>query len=181
MSDHPPTLTSSGRLTTAHLRGVLGVGFISFSSTLVKLADASPNTITLFRSLYAVPVLILLWLPRRRNDRRTRRERATAIGAGLILSVDLMLFHAAIDAIGAALGIVLANLQVLFVAFAAYLVYRDRPSRAAYVALPAVLVGVAALSGLGRTDSFGDNPILGVVLGVGSAVAYAAFLLTFRS
>ncbi len=176
---HTPR-SSTGRLTQAHLRGVLGVAFISFSSTLVKLADASPNTVTFFRALYALPVLILLRQPRRAADRRIRRERLIAVGSGLILSVDLMLFHAAIDAIGAALGIVLANLQVLFVAFAAYLVYRDRPSRAAVVALPAVLIGAALLSGLGRADSYGSDPVLGVALGVGSAVAYAAFLMTFR-
>jgi drug/metabolite transporter (DMT)-like permease len=104
-----------------------------------------------------------------------------AIGSGLILSIDLMLFHAAIDVIGAALGLVLANLQVLFVAFAAYLVYRDRPSRAAFIALPAVLVGAALLSGLGRADSYGDDPLLGVLLGIGAAISYAAFLMMFRS
>ncbi len=156
------------------------MAFISFSSTLVKLADASPNTVTFFRALYAVPLLLLLRQPRRSLDRRTGRDRLIALGSGLVLSVDLMLFHAAIDAIGAALGIVLANLQVLFVAFAAYLVYRDRPSRAAVAALPAVLLGAALLSGLGRTDSYGDDPSLGVALGVGSALAYAAFLMTFR-
>ena len=104
-----------------------------------------------------------------------------AIGAGLILSVDLMLFHAAIDVIGAALGLVLANLQVLFVAFAAFLVYRDRPSRAAFIALPTVLFGAVLLSGLGRADSYGTDPRLGVALGVGAAIAYAAFILMFRS
>lgn len=169
------------RLTATHVRGLIGVSFISFSSTLVKLADSSPNTVTFFRALYAIPLLLLLWAPGRARDRRTGRARAMAIGSGLILSVDLMLFHAAIDAIGASLGLVLANLQVLFVALAAYLVYRDRPSRAALVALPAVLVGAAFLSGLGRIDSFGDDPRRGVLLGIGAAMAYAAFLMTFRS
>ena len=169
------------RLMTTYLRGVVGVAFISFSSTLVKLADSSPNTVTFFRAIYAIPMLVLVWAPRRSADRRTRRERSIAIGAGLMLSVDLMLFHAAIDAIGAALGLVLVNLQVLFVAFAAFLVYRDRPSRAAFVALPTVLLGAVLISGLGRADSYGAEPGLGVALGVGAAIAYASFILMFRS
>lgn len=168
------------RLTATYLRGVIGVAFISFSSTLVKLSEASPNTITFFRALYAIPMIALIRFPRRAEDRRTRRERTLAIGAGLILSIDLMLFHAAIDVIGAALGLVLANLQVLFVAFAAFLVYRDRPSRTAFVALPTVLFGAVLLSGLGRDDSYGTNPGLGVALGVGAAIAYAAFIMMYR-
>lgn len=168
------------RLTSTYLRGVIGVAFISFSSTLVKLADSSPNTVTFFRALYAIPILWVIWVPVRATDRRSSKERLVAVAAGLILSVDLMLFHAAIDAIGAALGIVLANMQVLFVAFLAYVVYRDRPSRAAAIALPIVLIGAALLSGLGRADSYGDQPALGVILGLGAAVAYASFILLFR-
>lgn len=167
--------------TSIYLRGTVGVAFISFSSTLVKLSEASPNTVTFFRALYAIPMLLLIWRPARSRDRRSTRERAMAIGAGLMLSVDLMLFHAAIDAIGAALGLVLANLQVLFVAFAAFLVYRDRPTRAAFIALPTVLAGAAFLSGFGRIDTYGAEPGLGVVLGVGAAMAYAGFILMFRS
>jgi len=173
--------SAPSRLTTTYLRGVAGVAFISFSSTLVKLSDSSPNTVTFFRAIYAIPMLVLVWAPRRSADRRTRRERSIAVGAGLMLSVDLMLFHAAIDAIGAALGLVLVNLQVLFVAFAAFLVYRDRPSRAAFIALPTVLLGAVLISGLGRADSYGAEPALGVALGVGAAIAYASFILMFRS
>lgn len=169
------------RLTATYLRGVVGVAFISFSSTLVKLSEASPNTITFFRALYAIPMIALIRFPRRAQDRRTRRDRTMAIAAGLILAVDLMLFHAAIEVIGAALGLVLANLQVLFVAFAAFLVYRDRPSRPAFIALPTVLFGAVLLSGLGRADSYGTNPGLGVALGIGAAIAYAAFIMMYRA
>ena len=177
-TDQKPT---TDRLPITYLRGVVGVAFISFSSTLVKLSEASPNTVTFFRAIYAVPMLLVLWAPRRALDRRSRQERAMAFGAGLMLSVDLMMFHSAIDAIGAALALVLVNMQVLFVAFAAFLVYRDRPSRAAFIALPTVLIGASLLSGLGRTDSYGDEPALGVILGLGAAVAYALFILMFRS
>jgi drug/metabolite transporter (DMT)-like permease len=39
---------------------------------------------------------------------------------------------------------------------------------------------VALVSGLGREDTFGENPLLGTVFGLASAVFYAAFLLAFR-
>lgn len=163
------------------MRGFVGVAFISFSSTLVKLAETSPNTVTFFRAVYAIPILLFMWAPRRADDRRARRDRIIAFSAGLILSIDLVLFHTSIDLIGAALGLVLVNLQVLFVALAAYAVYRDRPSTAVFVALPLVLVGATLLSGLGRADSYGSEPVLGVVLGIGAAVAYAGFIMTIRS
>jgi drug/metabolite transporter (DMT)-like permease len=40
---------------------------------------------------------------------------------------------------------------------------------------------VALVSGLGRVDSFGSNPLVGTLLALMSAVFYAAFILGIRS
>jgi drug/metabolite transporter (DMT)-like permease len=46
--------------------------------------------------------------------------------------------------------------------------------------LPVVLGGVALLSGLGAEDAYGRRPVLGVLLGVVSALCYSVFLLLLR-
>src|SRR5439155_609619 len=76
-------------------------------------------------------------LAARRGDRRAAAERWLAFAGGLILAVDLNLWHESIALVGAGLGTVIANVQVVFVAIAAWLLYGERPSagRIATIAL----------------------------------------------
>ncbi len=104
-----------------------------------------------------------------------------AAGAGLFLALDLVLWHRSIDLIGAGLATVLANTQVVFVGVAAWVIYRERPSGLAFVTIPVVFGGVVLISGLGRADAFGDDPVAGVALGVLAGLAYSGFLLMFRA
>jgi drug/metabolite transporter (DMT)-like permease len=163
------------------LIALTGVIAITFTAVLVRLADVSPLTAAFFRAAYALPVLLTLWLTRRSSDDRPAADRRLAFAAGLLLALDLWLFHAAIDAIGAGLGTLLANIQVVFVALAAWALHQERPSTTALVAVPVVFLGVALLSGLGRADTYGNDPVAGVVLGFLSGIAYASFILTYRA
>jgi drug/metabolite transporter (DMT)-like permease len=160
------------------LAGVVG---ISFSAIFVRLSEASPSTAAFFRAAYALPLLALLWLPVRHRDRRSPRVRLTAVLAGAILGADLAAWHRSIESIGAGLATVLGNTQVVFVAFAAWWLYGERPRRAAWLALPVMLVGVVLTSGLGATGAYGDDPLRGVAFGMLTAVLYTLFLLVIRS
>lgn len=163
-----------------HLIALLGILSISFSAVFVRLAAVSPVTATFFRAAYALPILVVLWIAQRGKDRRTRRERWLALASGLVLAVDLDLWHESIILVGAGLSTVIANTQVIFVAAAARLLYREPlpPSRVALIGI--VFTGVALTSGLGRSDAYGSAPILGVVLGVLAGLSYSTFLLVFR-
>ena len=164
-----------------HLLALVGVLSISCSAVFVRLAAVSPVTATFFRALYALPLLALVWLAQRSSDRRSRRDRAIALGSGLILAVDLNLWHACIARVGAGLGTVIPNVQVVFVALAAWLVHGERPAASRVVTAALVLAGVVLASGLTRPDAYGVDPVAGVALGVAAGVCYAAYLLVFRS
>jgi drug/metabolite transporter (DMT)-like permease len=164
-----------------HLLALLGVLSISFSAILVRLAAVSPVTATFFRAAYAVPVLAAIWALGRRRDHRRRRERGLAFVSGLILAADLTLWHESIALVGAGLGTVIANVQVVFVAAAAWVLYGDRPSRRTVAVIALVLAGVALTSGFARADAYGADPVTGALIGVVAGVAYAAFLLVFRA
>jgi drug/metabolite transporter (DMT)-like permease len=82
---------------------------------------------------------------------------------------------------GAGLATVLANTQVVFVGVAAWVIYRERPTGLALATIPVVFGGVALISGLGRADAFGDDPLGGVAFGVVSGASYSVFLLVFRA
>jgi drug/metabolite transporter (DMT)-like permease len=162
----------------AALAGALA---ISFSAILYALSEVSPVTGAFYRNLYALPVLVLIWWARRGQDRRTRRKRLIAFGAGLLLGLDVVVWHISIEFIGAGLSTLIANSQVIVVAVVAWLFLGERPSRQLFIAIPVVLFGVALVSGLGRVDSFGSNPLVGTLLALMSAVFYAAFILGIRS
>jgi drug/metabolite transporter (DMT)-like permease len=164
-----------------HLLALLGILSISFSAVFVRLAAVSPVTATFFRAAYALPVLLPLWLVQRSRDRRGRRERWLALVSGLILAADLALWHESIALVGAGLGTVIANVQVVFVAIAAWLLYGDRPTAGRMLTIGAVLAGVALTSGLARPDAYGARPVAGAVVGVLAGVCYAAFLLVYRT
>jgi drug/metabolite transporter (DMT)-like permease len=164
-----------------HILALLGIVIISFSAILVVLADVSPSTAALFRNVYALPALLLIHLMLRDRDRRDMRAHLLAFAAGMLLAVDLNLWHRSIGLVGAGLSTVLANIQIVFVGAAAWIMHRERPSRWAFVMVPFVFLGAALISGLGQPGAYGSNPTLGTVYGVLAGLLYAAFLILFRA
>ncbi len=163
-----------------HLLALAGVFFISFSAILVRLADVSPSTSAFFRMAYAIPPLLLFAFAIRKKDIRKPAMRWLAVGSGLILAVDLSMWHWSIGLVGAGLATVLANIQVVFVGLISWLYLRERPSRLAVAVIPVVLCGVVLTSGLGRPNAYGTDPIAGAALGAGAGMLYAIFLILFR-
>ena len=163
------------------LLAVLGAGTISASGIMITLAHTGAVTAAFYRCFLALPVLVLLAvLEQRRRGPRPPGARAGALVAGLFLAVDLVLWNHAIMEVGAGIATVLGNLQVLFVAFAAWAVFRERPERRFLIFLPVVMAGVVMVSGLvGRAGS-GTHPLAGIGYGLATSLAYSAFLLILR-
>jgi drug/metabolite transporter (DMT)-like permease len=159
----------------------LGAACISASAILVKLAGTGAATTAFYRCLLALPLLgALAVAEQRRRGPRPLAVRGGAIAAGLLLAVDLVLWNHAIAEVGAGIATVLGNLQVLFVALAAWVLFREPPGRRFLIALPVVLAGVVLVSGLIGDTTGGSHPLAGIAYGLGTSVAYAAFLLILR-
>ena len=164
------------------LTALTGAVAIAFSGILFRVAHVSPSTGAVFRCLYALPPLVVLgWREDRRYGPRPLRQRALAWLAGGFFAVDLIAWHKAIEEVGAGLATVLGNTQVVLVGLLAWAILRERPPMRAMAAIPFVLVGVTLISGAFESDAYGRNPGLGVVYGVVTAIAYAAFLLVLRA
>jgi drug/metabolite transporter (DMT)-like permease len=163
------------------LAGALGALVIAFSGILVRLAEVSPSTAAFFRCAYALPLLgLLAWAERRRYGPRSRRDRLLALGAGVFFAADLTFWHHSIAAVGAGLATVLGNIQVLLVGLIAWAVLGERPDSRELASIPVVLFGVVLISGVVGAGAYGDDPALGVLYGVLTALAYALFLLILR-
>ena len=163
------------------LTAAAGAMFIASSGVLVRLAATTPVTVAVYRCLYALPLLGLITVfERKRVGPLPVRSRNLAWLAGVFFAIDLIFWHHAIAAVGAGLATVLGNLQVLLVAFAAWGLLGERPHRSLFAALPLVLAGVVLISGAVGNEAYGRDPTMGVVFGIATSVAYAAFILVLR-
>ena len=178
-----PDRATAGRLAARRplVPVALGAMLISASGILIQLAGTGPATTGFFRCVLALPVLIpLLVLEQRRLGPRPARARLGAVAAGAFLALDFVLWNRAISDLGAGVATVVGNMQVLFVAVAAWLLFSERPQRRFLIALPVVLTGVVLVSGLTGTVASGIHPLAGIGYGAGTSLAYAGFLLIMR-
>ena len=98
------------------MAGALGAFVIAFSAILVRLAEVSPSTAAFFRCAYALPLLGALALVRAPPLRPAPAARPAARDRrGVCFAADLTFWHHSIEAVGAGLATVLANVQVVFV------------------------------------------------------------------
>jgi drug/metabolite transporter (DMT)-like permease len=151
----------------------------------MRLADTSPSITALGRCAFALPLLGGLAVVERRRGapRLPLRTRWLARLAGLFLAGDLILWSHAIDAIGAGLGTVVTNLQVLIISLLAWLFLGERPRRSLVLASPVMLAGLVLVGGLADIPAgraYGTHPALGVAWGAAVAVIYAIYILTLR-
>ena len=174
-----PASWFAGRPAVAATVGALA---IAFSGILFRLAEVSAETGAFFRCLYALPPLVVLAaVEDSRLGPRARRARVLALVAGLFFAADLILWHRAIEYVGAGLATVLGNTQVVMVGLVAWVLLNERPARSALAAIPIVFGGVVLISGVVGSGAYGSNPGLGVVFGVLTGVMYTGFLLTLRA
>jgi len=162
-----------------------GAACISSSAVLMRLAATSASITALGRCAFALPVLGALALLERRRGAppMPSRSRWLARLAGVFLAADLILWSHTITAIGAGLGTVVGNLEVLIISLLAWLVLGERPRRSLMLASPVMLTGLALVGGLadvGGSRAYGTDPALGVAYGIGVAILYAVYILMLR-
>jgi drug/metabolite transporter (DMT)-like permease len=155
---------------------------IASSAIVMQLAGSSAVADALFRCLFALPVLGILARREQRRGAPTLEPRArwTARGAGVLLSVDLVVWSHSISAVGAGLATVLGNLQVVLLAGLAWVILGERPRRSLVLALPLLLGGVVLVAGLVGHRSVGHSPLAGVVYGAAASLLYSGYILVLR-
>lgn len=183
-----PTTTRRGPV-DPRLLAVAGSLCIALSPILIALSGTSPGTATVFRCLLGLPVLVPMGLLERRRRRRVRaavgdevlRGRPWLIVAGgILLGLDMTLWTGAIHAVGAGVSTVLVNVQVVILPLLAFLVIGERVRPSFLLAVPVMLGGVALAGGLADGGAGAAHPVLGTVLALLAAVAYAGYLLLLR-
>ena len=160
---------------------LIGAFAICFSGILYRFAEVSPTTGAFFRCFWALPFLwpLAIWEDRRLG-RRPRGHTRVAWIAGAFFAADLVLWHYAIEEVGAGLATVLGNMQVVIVGVLAWAIFRERMARSAVYAIPVAMLGIVLISGALEDGAYGNNPALGALYGVLTGLAYSGFLLALR-
>ena len=169
-------------LTDKPALGVLvGAVAIAFSGILYRKSHVSPVTGAFYRCFWALPFLwaLVVWEERRLGPRPRALRRAAWIG-GAFFAADLILWHYAIEKVGAGLATVLGNTQVVLVGLLAWVLFRERLSRNALLAIPVAMAGIFLISGVLEDGAYGSDPKLGAIFGLLTGLAYSGFLLALR-
>lgn len=152
----------------------VGALLIGLAPIFVRLADVGPTAAAFWRCALAWP---LLWMAARNMAGAVPAPPAPwlLLAAGLFFAFDLSLWHIALGKTSVANATLLANLAPLFVAPAAWLLWRERITRGFVLGMLVALGGTMVLMGNGlhanRTQLEGD------LLAVGAAAFYSGYLL----
>ncbi len=163
----------------ASSRMTLGAFLISFSSLFVAIAGVSAATSGFWRMAIGAAVL-LGWLFISRSPIRLPWRQGGALAlAAFFFALDLSLWHQSILYVGPGLATLLANFQVFVMPLVAWALYREHLWPGYFIGALLAVAGLWLQVGQGWAD-FNADYRLGIWLGLGTALAYTAFMLTMK-
>lgn len=160
----------------------LGAALISTSAVFVKWVHIGPTASAFWRMGLAALLLLAAWArPSLRRDWRPAPRVLALVGiAAVFFALDLWMWHRSILYVGVGLATLLGNFQVFALAAYGALVLGEHGGWRLWAGLLLAIGGLALLLAPGWT-AFDARFRLGVLFGLGTAVAYAGFLIAFRA
>ncbi len=161
------------------LRMLLGATLISFSPVFVAVARVPAELSAFYRMFFGALVMVVWLLLRRRRVRVPGGALPLLVLAGIFFATDLTFWHHSILLIGPGLSTLLANMQVFILPLGGLLLFSES------IHIRFVGGALLAMSGLWMQvgmewASLGDNDQLGVIFGMLTALAYAAYMISLR-
>ncbi|PWW62268.1 EamA family transporter [Actinokineospora spheciospongiae] len=161
--------TATPRLTGAippTAQVLLGIVSVQIGAALAKhlFATAGATGVVALRLVFAAAVLLLIWRPSLRVDRRTL---TVVVGYGVVLAAMNTLFYLALDRIPLGIAVTVEFLGPLTLALAG--------SRRWLDALWALLAGAGVV--LLARGGEGDVSVVGLLLALGAGLCWAGYIL----
>ncbi len=160
---------------------LLGAVCIAMSPIFVRVSETGPTATAFWRVALALPVLWPFYLAFGREATATTPPAPTGwllAAAGVAFAGDLFFWHFSVKFTSVANSTLLANLAAIFVTLAAWLLYRQKPTRLFLAGLFTALTGVVML--VSTSLAFSPTALLGDAFGVITAMFYAWYLLTVK-
>jgi drug/metabolite transporter (DMT)-like permease len=162
---------------------LLGAVLISTSAVFVKWVDVGPTASAFWRMALAAAMLVpfVAWSVLRNNAAWRPQPRVLALVAiaAVFFALDLWMWHRSILYVGVGMATLLGNFQVFVLAAYGASMLGERGGWHLWVGLSLAMAGLALMLVPGWA-SFDARFHLGVGFGLGTAAAYAGFLIAFR-
>jgi drug/metabolite transporter (DMT)-like permease len=157
---------------------LLGAVLISTSAVFVKWVHIGPTASAFWRMALAAAMLLPFALRARWRGMSSRVAALVGVAA-VFFALDLWMWHRSILYVGVGMATLLGNFQVFVLAAYGALVLREHGGWRLWTGLLLAIAGLALMlvPGWGGFDA---RFRVGIGFGLGTAAAYAGFLLCFR-
>ena len=160
---------------------LVGAVMISFSAVFVKLAHVGPTISAFYRMAIGGILLTALTLAMGKVSRPPFRSFGLMALCAFCFVWDLTLWHHSIFYVGPGLATILANFQVFFLGGIGFFLYKERLNLRYIISVPLALLGLGLLILPRNMAAPKPSFCLGVGLGLITALAYSAYLLSLRA
>jgi drug/metabolite transporter (DMT)-like permease len=167
------------QLNTAIVHLVAGAFMISFSGVWVKISHVTPTVSAFYQGLFGGLFLLAAACWQREITWKGPQHLLLGLLCGLFLALDLFFWHRSIQYIGPGLATILGNFQVFLLAGLGMVFMGEKASLKFFFAILMAILGLFLVVGI-QWNQLGIQYKTGVYLGLVTAVAYTAFLLSLR-
>lgn len=154
---------------------VIGAFAMGASPIFVRLADVGPFASAFWRCALALPFLAVWALSEPKETRAMFSADRAVLLSGLFFAGDLFFWHLSILATTVANATFIATMAPVWVAFGAWVVFREKISQANFMGLALCLIGGAAL--IGQSYSFAPERLLGDGYALVTSVFFGLYML----
>ena len=152
---------------------------ISFSGVWVKISHVTPTVSAFYRVLFGGFFLLAAACWQKEITWKGWQRLLLGFLCGLFLALDLFFWHQSIQYIGPGLATILGNFEVFLLAGLGVVFMGEKVSPRFFLAILMAILGLFLVVGI-QWNQLGSQYKTGVYLGLTTAVAYTAFLLTLR-
>ncbi|MBK8009195.1 MAG: DMT family transporter [Rhizobiales bacterium] len=158
---------------------VVGAFAMGASPIFVRLADVGPFASAFWRCALALPFLALWALTEPKETRAMFSTDRAVVLSGLFFAGDLFFWHLSILATTIANATFIATMAPVWVAFGAWIVFRERISRGNFLGLALCLIGGAAL--VGQSYSFAPERLVGDGYALITSIFFGLYILAISN
>ena len=158
---------------------MMGAAIISLSPIFVKLIHLGPTWIAFWRT--SVAALFLLSFSFKLPKRKVGKFLLWTAITGVVIALDLFVWHKSLIYIGAGLGTLLGNTQVIYMVIIGILFFNEKLSLRTFLAVSMAVIGITFLVAIDVPSDIGhDKFYWGVAFGLMTGIAYAVFMISLR-
>jgi len=155
----------------------IGVISVSFSALFVRWSTAPSSVLVVYRMVLAALMLLVPVIIKCRSEIKSLKLKTLGLCAlsGVALAAHFTLYFESLSHTSIAASSVLVNTEVLFVAFAGLIFFKDRLRPAAWIGIALAFGGSVLIALLGK-DSSGSQ-LSGDLMALGGAAAVAVYTM----